>query len=648
MVSAESIYPARPPLIPIALLCALCLASIFAPARAHAQSVTTSVSSQEIHTQETLTYRVEIEGSVQGVEPTFSKNFRVVGQSTQTSINFINGQTTRKLIAAYELAPLAAGSFSTGSATVRFKNGKTSQTKAYRVTVTDAGPTTRQAPNQPAPTRQPPPSPPVWTAPSVPKPQSLAPKDFGSYPALPLPGSDKLHTQNDWQPPRDKPFVLPFVNKTTVTIGEPFLVEYLYLEPLTALSFEAQDMDEPEFINAWFQDVSDARLASQNRVMRLRYRGETYHAQIVRSYMVVAHKEGTFVIPPFGLTLTGFTFTQRLEPFQVNSPQMNVQVQAPPPHDGTEPVPPNVGRYSFRAKLRPEEARVSDTFYLDLTIQGVGVPSHVRFPEISLPNGFRKLSAPEKQRTRTNALGWLEVDKTQTLSFELSEEGDYEIPPITFQWYDPWDNAWKRHETKAMPLRVQGQAPAKSAETPDKKDDLSVSQTWLHELPDPNRMSPHEGFIARMRQRGEPWRGNAWYFFLLSLPILAFVGLIASARVSKLRKKTHAQRQHDSAQSVALRALKKCPPNDIHSFMRMDQIMREYLRARGVAGAQGATYQELRDTLRATQEEDRVETLIATLEGLEEARYGGADPVRFHALRHTLVQWLTAQAEEGP
>src|SRR5690625_7243832 len=94
MVSAESIYPARPPLIPIALLCALCLASIFAPARAHAQSVTTSVLSQEIHTQETLTYRVEIEGSVQGVEPTFSKNFRVVGQSTQTSINFKIGRAS--------------------------------------------------------------------------------------------------------------------------------------------------------------------------------------------------------------------------------------------------------------------------------------------------------------------------------------------------------------------------------------------------------------------------------------------------------------------------------------------------------------------------------------------------------------------------
>lgn len=614
------------------------------PTNAYAQSISTTLSSQEITTQETLTYHVEIEGSVQGVEPDFSEDFRLVGQSTQTSISFINGQTTRKLIATYQLVPQTAGTFNTGSAVIRFRNGQTSQAKSFRVIVKDAGP------RDPGPQRaaQPPSRPPTvpWPTAPPPKPQSLAPRDFGAYPTLPLPSSNQLHAPTDWQPPRDRPFILPFVNQKTVTRGEPFLVEYLYLEPLTAIGFEAHDMDEPEFTDAWFEDISDARIATQGRIMRMRYGADTYDAQIIRSYIVVALQEGPFVIPPFGLTIGGFTFTQRLEPFQVESPPMKVEVRAVPPHDGTEPVPPNVGRYSLSAKLRPDEARVGDTFHLDLNIRGVGVPSQVRFPDISLPKEFRKLSAPEKQRVRTNALGWLETHKTQSLSFQVSKEGDYEIPPIVFQWFDPWDNEWKRSETKAFTLRVHGHAPQNTDETPDEKDDLSVSQTWVQELPNPDTMSDNEGFIARMRQRGEPWHGSSWYFFLLSLPILAFVGLIASARIARLRKNTREKRLHLSAQAVATRALKKCPANELESFMRMDQIMRDYLRARGMHGAHGATYQELYEALAQSQGQERADALIPLLEGLEEARYGGANPVRFHALRHQLLQWLSEAPSE--
>lgn len=620
-----------------------CLLLLCVPLVAHAQSISTNISSQEITTHDVLVYSVEAEGAVKGVDPSFSKDFTVVGQSTQTSISFINGQTTRKLTASFQLAPNTPGTLRTGSATIRFKNGQTSHAKSYTIRVQDAGAAPRTS-------RTPPPQPPThapsWLPSPPPPPQTLAAKAFGEYPVLPLPGSEALHTQTDWQPPKDRPFVLPFINKEHVVVGEPFLVEYLYMEPLTALGFEALDMDEPEFPNAWFQDISELRLSTSPSRMRLRYGGAYYNAQIIRSYMVVPLREGSVSIAPLGLTLAGHTLTQRLEPFRITSPELTLIVTTPPPHKGETLSSPNVGRYHFNADLREETARVGDTVHLDLSIHGLGVPAHVRFPNVVLPQELQTLSAPETQRVSTSTAGWLETKKNQTLSFQPTQEGDFDIPPISFQWFDPWDSTWKHAETKAWTLHVKGHAPQASAPPTPAQKDTNIPSSWLTELPTGEHISEHQGLIERMRQYNEPWHGNPWYFFLLSIPIGSFLGLLALENLAHRRQRSRTVRRSNSAARQARRALKKCPPSDLESFSRMDQVMRKYLFARGIEGTRGATYQELRNALLPTRTAQHVDSLISHLQALEEARYGGADPVRFHALRNHLLAWLERDTQE--
>src|SRR5699024_1287791 len=148
-------------------------------------------------------------------------------------------------------------------------------------------------------------------------------------------------------------------------------------------------------------------------------------------------------------------------------------------------------------------------------------------------------------------------------------EGDIEIPPIVFQWFDPWDRAWKRSESDALTLRVRGHAPEAKQKPAAEPEEAKVSSSWLAELPTGEHTSEREGMIARMRQYDEPWRGNLWYFFLIFIPVGSFLGLLAFEKLTRLRKKTRDVRQYDSAATQARRALKKCPPSDLESFTRM-------------------------------------------------------------------------------
>lgn len=622
-----------------ALTACVVLLSLLWPLCAWAQNISARITQSEISTQERVIYHVEVEGNVQGVQPDFSSDFQVVAQSTNTSINFINGQTTRKLTASYTLAPQKAGTLQTGGARITLKNGSHQQSESFAVEVRDAGPPQARPTQPPDPPRQTAPRNP-WL-PTPPTLQSPAAKAFGEYPSLPLPGSDDLFRPSQWLPPQGQPFVLPFTNKEEVTIGEPFLVEYLYFEPLNALGFEAHDMDEPEFAHAWFEDITDARMSTQNRIMRLRHQDQMYNVQIIRSYMVVPLQEGDFEIPRFGLTVGGYTAHGRMEPIDLSAPEHRVTVQAPPPHDNAPARKTSVGRFHLDATLQPEEARVGDTFHLDLQVEGLGVPAHIHLPDISLPNGLHKLSAPEKRSSTIGPLGWLEGSKSTRLSFQATREGDFEIPPVSFYWYDPWKEKWRHAETDAFTLRVHGHAPEKDPPKHEKNaDDLNVSPSWLKKLPTGEHTPTSQGFIAQMRQYGEPWRGNSLYFLFFSLPIIGFFGFIALERLLRRRQKTHAKRRKSSAKRRAVRALKKCAPNDLRSYRAMDQILRTYLQDQGIPGTRGATYEELHNALRATCSTAQADALISHLQALEEARYSGANPVRFHALRNHLLTWL--------
>lgn len=614
---------------------------------AWARDIQVRVSADVITTRDVITYTVEATGDVRSIQPPNSDDFEIVGRSTQTSMSFINGHMSRTLVSAYQLAPRRAGVLSTGAAHVLLNTGRSVETESLRIQVSEAGPRPGSTPQLPPPSVGRPPQPQTPTSPPRTSSRSLrspAAKEFGDYPPLGSPGSDQLITREDLRFDPKQPFILPFVSRPSVVIGEPFLVDYMYYAPITGLGFEAYDLSEPAFKDAWFKDISDTRQAFGPRVSNVQIGGVLFSAQLVRSYLVVPLKEGRFDVAPISVMVSGRSFSRRLEPVLTASPEMQIDVHALPEENRPTPASRSVGRYHFQATISPEEAQVGDTFQLNLEVFGIGVPSQIRLPDVELPANLRAFAPTESSRSVDSTTGWVESRLRRTLSFQATEEGDYVIPSIEFHWYDPWAAQWKTMRSDPLTFRVQGINPHIEIEA-ENEAAKPLRVVWTQGLPSGDTTPEGIGFAAQLRRLDEPWRGSPLYYVLLAIPVLSAAFIVIAKAVRRRRRDSAASRAFQHAGHASLRELKAAKYRDETSFSYLDRTLRQYLRARAVPNAMGATLAELRQALLLTRSSTHVDALIPLLESLQNARFGGASEEQFHASRHALMDWLAQDQE---
>lgn len=632
MVSASTAHLRR---LAATLIAWLALLS-FAP-DAFAREISAVISAETIDVNERLTFIVNAEGDARAIVPPHAPDFNIVGSSTQTSMSFVNGHMSRVLTATYQLAPTRTGELIVGPAQVVLNTGGTVDTERFTVRVTGTPRRATQPP--PAPTHRP-----SAQMPSIPPParplRTPGRQSFGDYPALGAPANDGFHTQSEYRFDPNKPFILPFVSKKEVVVGEPFLVEYIYFAPVRGASYTGTDLGEPAFVGAWFKDISDSRMAGRARLSTTYIAGNAYRSQIVRSYLVVPLEEGPFDIAPVSLTIQADTFVRRAVAEQTLSPRMNVEVLPLPEAGRPSPNARNVGRYHFDVTLTPVEAQVGDTFQLTLEVFGIGVPSQIRLPNVELPKGLRAFAPVQNTTTEESSLGWVESRLQHTVSFQASEEGDYVIPPIQFHWYDPWDGLWKSDESEPFTLRVQGVNPSVAFEVDDTPPSKPLRVSWLDGLPTGAETSAEIGFAAQLRRHDEPWRGSPLYFALLGVPIVATLSIVGMNFFRRRRAASAPTRAFARAGRGTIRALRAQRYEGPASLSELERLVRAYLRARHIPNAVGATLPDLERSLGETRDKARAAELIATLDTLQNARYGGSSKEVFVVIQRDLIEWV--------
>lgn len=634
------------------------IALLLACTSAWAQGFEARVDRHAITTQEVVRLIVETEGDARSILPPESDDFRVVSRSTQTNMSFINGHMTRQLTATFQLAPLRAGKLETGSATIVLNTGRRLQTPSYSVDVSDAGLPSGAQPQLPAPSMrsgappgaggaQMPSIPAPYARPPAPAPTSPAARAFGYFPPMPPPGSDALITSEEATVDGQLPFLLPYVSKTSTVSGEPFLVEYLYYAPLLGLGFEASDLSEPAFKDAWFHDITESRAQSGARLGNVRINGHLYGVHLVRSYLVVPLQSGTFDVAPLGLVVEGRSLTRRTGTLALTSPALTVDV-APLPADKPDAAARSVGRYDFELRVSPLEAQVGDTIQVVMDIQGVGVPSQIHMPEFPAPKTLRPFSPSDKSTSDYHTSGWIESSLRRTLSFQATEEGDVTIPSVTFHWFDPWDATWKSHTTDPQIVRVQGVNPNVEIEAAKEDDSQLTRPSWQSALPKPEDRSPDMGWSARLRRQNEPWTGTPWFFVLFAFPLVLSLTWIASDHWRHHRRRTARTRAEHSAGRDALRAIRGLRFQRQEDFSHLSRTARAYLSALGDSSAQGATLEELRRIVARTRPDASVAPLITAVEDAESARFGGGDAATFERLRGAIEAWILEDQENAP
>ena len=222
----------------------------------------------------------------------------------------------------------------------------------------------------------------------------------------------------------------------------------------------------PSFNGFWNQQVD-----IEQGPFRETLNGKVYETYNIAEYLLYPQQGGALTIEPAELTVVAQVVVKSnrgFDPFfggghevynvrrPLKTPAVKVQVKefpagAPASFSGA------VGRYTMSHRLSSAEVAANSAVTLQLTISGSGNLNFISAPTLSLPSSFELYDVKSEEKIQTNASGSVGYRRFD-YPFIVRAEGDYEIAPIEFTYFDLEK---KKYVTLATP-------PLKMVVTPDK------------------------------------------------------------------------------------------------------------------------------------------------------------------------------------
>ena len=254
------------------------------------------------------------------------------------------------------------------------------------------------------------------------------------------------------------------LSKKSVYKGEPVRAILKLYSRVNIAGSEGAKM--PSFNGFWSQQVD-----IEQGPFRETLNGKVYETYNIAEYLLYPQQGGALTIEPAELTVVAQVVVKSnrgFDPFfggghevynvrrPLKTPAVKVQVKefpagAPASFSGA------VGRYTMSHRLSSAEVAANSAVTLQLTISGSGNLNFVSAPTLSLPSSFELYDVKSDEKIQTNASGSVGYRRFD-YPFIVRAEGDYEIAPIEFTYFDLEK---KKYVTLATP-------PLKMVVTPDK------------------------------------------------------------------------------------------------------------------------------------------------------------------------------------
>ena len=263
------------------------------------------------------------------------------------------------------------------------------------------------------------------------------------------------------------------VSKRTVYKNEPLHVTYkLYTRvPFVDYSFEAA----PAFNGFWAQDLTRKRNNVQSN--RETFNGKVYETYVLGDWLLYPQQAGTLAIEPMGMTVVAQIVVQsrNRDPFfggghevynvprKVRSQPMSVTVK-PLPAGAPAGFSGAVG--DFRLETVPPDGRLAANSGATYTVRisGSGNLTFVQAPTLTLPGSFEQYNVKTTESINASAAGITGYRQFE-YPFIARAEGDYEIAPVLFSYFDPVRGEYRTLSSKAVPVEVLPDAKGGSTET---------------------------------------------------------------------------------------------------------------------------------------------------------------------------------------
>jgi hypothetical protein len=394
----------------------LLLSILVLPAILNAQNITFTASCNrtQVALGETFILEVRAGGGIRKPKPELPpmNDFNVVSSGRMESISIVNGKASSEVTFTYTLSPRRVGKFTIGSCTVKQK-GQTLKTQPIEIEVVQASAVQAIPGSRPSPRA------------------TSSPQRAGT-------GAKAL-------------FSTLRISKNTAYVNEQLILSFKLYQGTNLLS--SPSYNPPLFTGFWKED-----LGQTNKYQTVD--GKRYMVNEIR-YAIFPTCAGTYTLGPASVqcqvqrsgSRPGGFFSFGGETKVIESNAVKITVKNLPSEGKPTGFSGAVGQYDFSARLDDSEVYQHEAGTVLLSISGAGNIKSVEAPQLSSLPDFKVYYSDTKVGL-TNTKDRISGKKTFSVILVPEREGRFEIPGVSFSYFDPGARKYETLTTSPMHLTV--------------------------------------------------------------------------------------------------------------------------------------------------------------------------------------------------
>ena len=348
-------------------------------------------------------------------------------------------------------------------------------------------------------------------------------------------------------------FIKVSANKNRVYEQEPILLTY---KVYTLVSLTQLRGDMPDLKSFYSQEVD---LPQQKSFSVERVNGRPYRTCTWSQYVMFPQMTGKLQIP--SITFEGIVVQQNrsVDPFEAffNGGSGYVEVKkkivAPGIEVQVNPLPERpadfsgaVGKFEITAQLNKTETKANDPITMRVIVSGTGNLKLIKQPVINFPKDFDKYEPKVTDKTKLTSNG-IEGSMVYDILVVPRHQGKYEIPPVSFTYFDTTTNSYQTIKSESFTLNVtKGSGPgAVNDFSGQDMQELNKDIRYI-KMGDVHQHSLNEFFF-----------GSITYWVFLIVLLLSFVTLFIVFRKRAIENADITKMRGKKANKVAVKRLKK-------------------------------------------------------------------------------------------
>ncbi|MGF7040173.1 BatD family protein [Mucilaginibacter lappiensis] len=453
---------------------------------------TASVSKTEVGTTEQfeVTFTVNANGD-RFTPPSFNGFLVVSGPNVSTSMSVINGNASSSMAYSYDLIAVKEGTYTIGPATI-VVNGKKLSTNPIKIKAVK-GQAVQQNNNAAA--------------------QSQNGPNNGV--TMHQPGTDIAKSL----------FIKAVVDKSRVYLGEQITLTYRLYTRVPLVGSEPEKL--PDLNGFYSQDIKNP---DQNVHWRTEtYKGVKYNVADMKQSILFPEHEGDITIDGMSMFFVVRESAASRDPFDQFFDSYNdvkYKIKSAPVVVHVKPLPQGkpdgfggaVGRFSISTGIDKKELKANEPLNYKIKISGTGNLKLLKPLSQEFPADFEKYD-PKTVDTIAEKESGVSGSRVYTYLLIPRHEGNFNIEPVKFSYFDPSTGKYVTLPTKAFSIKVNkglSESNVTAYSGADRQDVKMLNKDIRYIKTDGDDII----------KKGEGFYGSGLYYSLLAFGPLLFLGAL--------------------------------------------------------------------------------------------------------------------------